>query len=103
MRTSTIRTNRQRRALQALIDCGERGVSSCDMRGLVGALNVPKLMAGLTRNGWSWCCERVEVSDRDGQKCRPGIYHLTPEHKKIAAGLFSGHRQAVNLGGGNEI
>lgn len=99
MRAPTIKSNRQRRALEALVKYG--GVSSHDMRGLAGALNVPELMAGLTRNGWSWICERVEVSDRDGQKCRPGIYHLTPEHQKIAAKLLSAYPHAANTEMGN--
>lgn len=99
MRTPTIKTNRQKRAIEAFVKYG--AVSSHDMRGLAGALNVPELMAGLTRNGWNWICERFEMSDRDGQKCRPGIYHLTPEHQKIAAKLLSTHLHAVNTEMGN--
>jgi hypothetical protein len=101
MRTPTIKTNRQKRALQALIDCGAHGVSSRDMRGLAGALNVLELMAGLTRNGWNWICERVEMIDRDGRKSRPGIYHLTPEHQKIAAELLSALPYDANTEMGN--
>jgi hypothetical protein len=78
-----IKTPRQRRALTALVHFD--GVSTKDMRDIVGCLNPAEVMAQLKRNGWKWVCELVEVVDRDGHVCRPGIYKLTPEHRKLAA------------------
>lgn len=94
MNAPTITNNRQHRALIALVQYG--AVSSKDMRQIAGALNAPELMATLKRNGWQWTCERVQMVDRDGKKCRPGIYRLTPEHRAIAAKILNSHPEAAN-------
>jgi hypothetical protein len=83
-----IRSERQRRALAAL--AANDGQSAKQLRELVGMNNIPELMAQLRRNGWKWTCELIEAIDRDGHVCRPGIYHLTPEHRKLAAEMLCG-------------
>jgi len=94
MNAPIIKSNRQKRALNALVKSG--AVSSYDMREIAGALNVPELMAALRRNGWNWTCDLIEIQDRDGKKCRPGVYRLTPEHQALAAKMLSGHPEAAN-------
>jgi len=77
-----IRTKRQRRAITALVKYKKLG--SAELQSICGQLNVPELIAGLRRNGWVIHCERIEVLDRDGQICRPGLYYLDDEHLEIA-------------------
>jgi len=84
--TPTIKTSRQRRALAVLAE--NDGQSVKQIRELVGMNNVPELMAQLRRNGWRWTCELTEVLDRDGHVCRPGLYRLAPEHKKLATQML---------------
>lgn len=87
MTTPVIRTSRQRRAIEALVKYGK--VSSRDLGKLAGVLNPPELMAALKRNGWKWKCELIEVLDRDGNICRPGLYRLLPESLEVARGMVT--------------
>ncbi|MGZ5077426.1 MAG: hypothetical protein ACXV9R_12460 [Methylobacter sp.] len=77
MTAPVIRTARQRRAIEALVKFGK--VSSRDLGRIAGVLNPPELMSALRRNGWKWRCELIEVLDKDGNICRPGMYSLLPE------------------------
>jgi hypothetical protein len=81
-----IKTPRQHRALTALVKFDS--VSTKDMRDIVGCLNPAEVMAQLKRNGWKWGCELVEVIDRDGHACRPGLYKLSTEHRRLAAEIL---------------
>jgi len=80
MKNFPISTPRQRRALEAL---AEREVSSLELRTIVGMLNVPQLVSDLRSNGWEIKCRRISVLDRDGKKCRPGIYYLPDKVKTL--------------------
>ncbi len=80
----------QGRAIQAFVKYD--AVSTHKMREIAGQENVPELMARLKRNGWKWECERVEMLDRDGKKCRPGVYQLLPEHLEVAKKMFKSER-----------
>lgn len=88
MATPTIRTSRQRRAIQALVKYGK--VTSSDLGRLTGYLNPPELVAQLRRNGWLVVCELFDVLDRDGKVCRPGRYFLKPESAEIAKKILDG-------------
>lgn len=44
---------------------------------VVGCSNAPELVAELRRRGLEVPCEHIEVIDRDGKVCRPGIYSLS--------------------------
>jgi hypothetical protein len=79
--TPVIKTPRQRRALAAL--AASDGQSVKQLQNIVGQNNIPQLMASLRCAGWKWTCEIIEVIDRDGHVCRPGIYKLSPEHRKL--------------------
>ncbi len=82
---STIKTQRQQRAIAALVKYKKLG--SAELQSICGQLNVPELIAGLRRNGWVIHCERIEVLDRDGQICRPGLYYLDDAHLAVAKGM----------------
>lgn len=82
MSAPIIRTARQRRAITALVKYGK--ISSRDLGKFAGVLNPPELMAALRRNGWKWTCDLIEVLDRDGNICRPGVYSLLPESLELA-------------------
>lgn len=82
MSAPVIRTPHQRRAIKAFVKYGK--VTSRDLGRIAGVLNPPELMAALRRNGWQWTCELIEVLDRDGDICRPGLYSLLPESLETA-------------------
>jgi hypothetical protein len=86
MNVPKINSPRQRRMLELLVRFGR--VTNIQIREYVGALNAPELMAQLRKNGWEWTCERIEVIDRDGQHCRPGLYGLSEEHQILAAEIL---------------
>lgn len=80
-----IRTARQKRAIKALVKYGKIG--SAELQRLSGQINAPELVASLRRNGWKVFCERIEMLDRDGNICRPGLYFLEPDSLVIARQL----------------
>lgn len=49
----------------------------------VGCINGPELVAELRRRGLELPCQRIEVIDRDGVVCRPGIYSLTRRDRRL--------------------
>jgi hypothetical protein len=81
-----IKTPRQRRALTALAQ--NDGLTVKQLQNIVGQNNIPQLMASLRCGGWRWTCEIIEAIDQYGKTCRPGVYRLEPEHKKLAAEML---------------
>ena len=65
---------RHLRAIAALL---RRPMSREALDSTAGASNGPELVAELRRRGLEVPCERVSFVDRDGEKCRPGVYSLT--------------------------
>lgn len=52
---------------------------------IAGCSNGPELVAELRRFGLEIPCQRVTRLDRDGKRCRPGVYSLTDDDRlKIA-------------------
>lgn len=49
---------------------------------VAGCANGPELVADLRRAGLTVDCERITFIDRDGKKCRPGIYMLTTKDRR---------------------
>lgn len=47
-----------------------------------GCSNGPELVAELRRRGLELPCERVDAIDRDGRRCKPGIYSLTNKDRR---------------------
>lgn len=66
---------RELRAIAALL---RRPISRQELDSVAGCSNSPELVAGLRRRGLTAPCERINFIDRDGFKCRPGVYHFTP-------------------------
>jgi hypothetical protein len=57
---------------------------------IAGCSNAPDLVAELRRRGLDAPCTRIKTLDRDGQPCRPGIYHLSPaDRRKVNKWLSS--------------
>lgn len=48
-----------------------------------GCSNGPELIAELRRRGLEFPCVRIEVIDRDGKPCKPGVYNLTDKDRRI--------------------
>lgn len=48
----------------------------------VGCSNGPELVAELRRRGLETPCKRIKFIDRDGQLCRPGVYHFTDSDRR---------------------
>ena len=65
---------RHLRAITALL---RRPISRQELDSVAGASNSPELVAELRRRGLSIPCERISFIDRDGKKCRPGVYSFT--------------------------
>lgn len=55
-----------------------------------GASNSPDIIFRLRNRGLKIDCEHVELIDRDGNKCRPGVYSLPPESKKAVRAALKG-------------
>ncbi|MDW5441977.1 hypothetical protein [Polaromonas sp. SM01] len=65
---------RHLRAITALL---RRPISRQELDSVAGASNSPELVAELRRRGLDAPCERINFIDRDGHKCRPGVYSFT--------------------------
>ena len=70
---------RHLRAIHAML---RRPVSRHELCSVAGAANVPELVAELRRRGLTVPCERISFIDRDGFKCRPGVYSLTADDRR---------------------
>ena len=88
MAKTTKLSNRQRRALAALL---ERSRVPCKELGLLaGQNNFAELAAGLRRKfGYDAILTGTfDAIDRDGQPCRPGYYALSPLGRERAVALL---------------
>ena len=74
---------RQLRVLFALL-CRPRRREDIDS--IAGCSNGPELIADLRRRGLGeehLPCERIQFIDRDGYPCRPGVYSLTEQGRRM--------------------
>ena len=85
-----IETPRQVRVLEALIQ--NRLVWREGIDRIARASNGPHVIMELRKLGWRIPCKRVEKTDCDGKRCRPGFYWLHPNHRNKAIDAL---RQAV--------
>lgn len=64
----------------------------------VGCSNSPELVAELRRRGLEIPCERIKFIDRDGNPCRPGVYHLTDaDRRKLHRWIASRQKGGIDL------
>ncbi|MBS4003005.1 MAG: hypothetical protein KGZ91_06490 [Afipia sp.] len=70
---------RHLRAIAALL---KRPISRQELDSVAGAANSPELVAELRRRGLDVDCKRIDFIDRDGKKCRPGVYSLTAKGRR---------------------
>lgn len=71
---------RHLRAITALL---RRPISRKELDSVAGASNSPELVAELRRRGLDTPCERITFVDRDGHKCRPGVYSFTTADRRM--------------------
>ena len=73
------------RHLRALAVLLKRPISRENLDSIAGCSNAPELVAELRRRGLDGelLCERIQFLDRDGRKCRPGTYYLTPKGRRM--------------------
>ena len=71
---------RHLRAITALL---RRPISRQELDSVAGCSNSPELVAELRRRGLVAPCERINFIDRDGYKCRPGVYSFTANDRRM--------------------
>lgn len=76
-----LKTNREYRTALYLTKFGS--VSRKELDDVSGALNSPEVVRNMRNNGWDISCGRIEVQDRDGRLCRPGIYYVSSEVRDL--------------------
>ena len=75
--TPPIKTSREYRTANYLARFGS--VSRKDLDEICGALNSPEIIRNMRDSGWDILCKRIEMRDRDGRLCWPGIYYVSAE------------------------
>ena len=71
------------RQLRALAALERRPMPRESLDREAGCSNAPELVAELRRCGLDVPCERISFIDRDGVKCRPGVYSLTASDRRL--------------------
>ena len=80
---------RQLRALAVLL---RRPVSREELDHIAGCSNGPDLIAGLRCRGLGGehlPCTRIKFVDKDGFTCRPGVYNLTEQGRRMVYAWLS--------------
>ena len=70
---------RHLRVIPALL---RRPISRQELDSVAGCANGPALIQELREHNLIVPCVRIEVIDRDGRKCRPGVYSLTASDRR---------------------
>lgn len=71
------------RHLRALTVLLNRPIPREQLDSVAGASNSPELVAELRRRGLDVPCERIQFIDRDGYRCRPGVYSLSIADRRM--------------------
>jgi hypothetical protein len=74
---------RHLRVIAALLN---RPIPRKQLDSIAGCSNGPELVAELRRRGLGkdhLPCERIEFIDRDGYPCRPGVYSLSKQGRRM--------------------
>lgn len=73
-----------------------RPVSREELDHITGCSNGPELVADLRRRGLGHehlPCERIRFIDRDGFTCRPGVYSLTEQGRRMVYAWLAKRKQ----------
>lgn len=70
------------RHLRALAVLLRRPLAREDLDSVAGCSNGPALVGALRDKGLTLPCDRIELPDRDGRLCRPGVYSLTASDRR---------------------
>ena len=74
---STFQGTNNPRELRAIAALLKRPHWRKEIDSVAGCANAPDLIARIIHRGLDIRCKRETVIDRDGRKCRSGIYYLT--------------------------
>ena len=87
------------RHLRALAVLLKRPVSRENLDSIAGCSNGPELIAELRRRGLEGelLCERIDFTDRDGRRCRPGTYSLTPKGRRLVLNWLKTRAQQAQV------
>ena len=87
------------RHLRALAVLLRRPVSREELDHIAGCSNGPELVAELRRRGLGkehLFCERIRFIDRDGFTCRPGVYSLTEQGRRMVYAWMAKRQRAAH-------
>ncbi len=84
---------RHLRAIAALL---KRPTSRKEMDSTAGCANTPQMISDICKRGLEIKCERIEFIDRDGRRCRPGVYYLTDQGRRA---FWAWKKAATKKGG----
>lgn len=59
-------------------------ISRIKLDDVIGCTNSPEVIRQLRKRGFECPCRRCEGIDRDGRKCRYGIYYFTDLDRQLA-------------------
>lgn len=79
----------QPRDIRLLAALEKRSVTRHAADHIAGARNSPEYIRRLRALGLQIVCERIEMVDRDGKRCRPGRYRLLASSKRYARQLLA--------------
>ncbi|MDD2744569.1 MAG: hypothetical protein PHV02_20105 [Rhodocyclaceae bacterium] len=86
---------RELRALHALM---LRPMPREQLDKAIGCSNSPDVIFRLRQKGFEAPCTRIDVIDRDGFKCRPGIFSLTEgDRRKVIRWNGSSQKGSIDL------
>lgn len=84
------RNPRELRAIEALTNAP--AVSRYDLDSIVGTTNSPEVVSRLRAKGLCIPCAPIEFIDRDGNKCRPGVYSFTDDDLRAVSDWLQAER-----------
>ena len=81
------------RHLRAISVMMRRPISRQELDSHAGCANGPALVSELRDRGLTVKCDRIKFIDRDGRKCRPGVYYFTDADKRKVRAWFAKRQQ----------
>lgn len=79
------------RHLRTLFALLHKPISRTELDKVAGTTNSPELVAELRRRGLDLPCDRIKFIDRDGEICRPGVYSLSDQDRRLVIEWLAMH------------